>query len=100
VSNCGDLKWRFHAALYQASGSPIALKPLRSVHDNAARYVKLQLLIVQDVERELSDHHAMLAYARLRDVDMLRLHRVHCSGPADTLHDDERVGDIYLPHVA
>ncbi len=26
--------------------------------------------------------------------------RVHCSGPADTLHDDERVGDIYLPHVA
>lgn len=78
VSNWGDLNWRFHEALYRASGSRIALKLLRSVHDNAARYVNLQLIVAQDVERELSDHHAMLAYARLRDVergvDMLRRH--------------------------
>jgi DNA-binding GntR family transcriptional regulator len=78
VSNWGELNWRFHEALYRASGSRIALKLLRSVHDNAARYVNLQLLVVQDVERELSDHHAMLAYARLRDVgrgvDALRRH--------------------------
>lgn len=78
VSNWGELNWQFHAALYRASGSRIALKLLRSVHDNAARYVNLQLLVVHDVERELSDHHAMLAYARLRDVergvDMLRRH--------------------------
>ena len=78
VSNWGELNWRFHSALYQASGSRIALKLLRSVHDNAARYVNLQLLVVQDVERELSDHHAILAYARLRNVergvDMLRRH--------------------------
>ena len=74
----GPLNWRFHEALYRASGSRIALRLLRSVHDNAARYVNLQLVVVQDVERELSDHHAMLAYARLRDVDhgvdMLRRH--------------------------
>lgn len=83
VSNWGGLNWQFHAALYQASGSRIALKLLRSVHDNAARYVNLQLLVVQDVERELSDHHAMLAYARLRDVergvDMLRRHLARVS---------------------
>ena len=78
VSNWGELNWRFHEALYRASGSRVALRLLRSVHDNAARYVNLQLIVVQDVERELSDHHAMLAYARLRDVehgvDMLRRH--------------------------
>ncbi len=78
VSNWSELNWRFHETLYRASGSRIALKLLRSVHDNAARYVNLQLIVVQDVERELSDHHAMLAYARLRDVergvDMLRRH--------------------------
>lgn len=78
VSNWADLNWRFHAALYQASGSRIALKLLRSVHDNAARYVNRQLAVVRDVERELSDHHAILAYARLGDVergtDMLRRH--------------------------
>lgn len=78
VGNWGELNWRFHEALYRASGNRIALRLLRSVHDNAARYVNLQLVMMQDVERELSDHHAMLAYARLRDadrgVDMLRRH--------------------------
>ena len=78
VGNWGELNWRFHEALYRPSGNRIALKLLRSVHDNAARYVNLQLLVMQDVERELSDHHAILAYARLRDVergvDMLRRH--------------------------
>ena len=78
VDNWGELNWRFHEALYSPSGRRIALKLLRSVHDNAARYVNLQLVVTRDVERELSDHHAMLAYARLRDVDrgvdMLRRH--------------------------
>jgi DNA-binding GntR family transcriptional regulator len=40
--------------------------------------IRMQLVVVQDVDRELSDHHAMLAYARLcdveRGVDMLRRH--------------------------
>ena len=78
TKNWGHLNWRFHEVLYRASGSRIALKLLRSVHDNAARYVNLQLVITRDIERELSDHHAILAYARLRDidrgVDMLRNH--------------------------
>ena len=76
--NWSALNWRFHEALYSASGSTIALKLLRSVHDNAARYINLQLAVMGDVEHELSDHHAMLAYARLRDVergvDILRRH--------------------------
>jgi DNA-binding GntR family transcriptional regulator len=67
--NWSALNWRFHEALYSPSGSTIALKLLRSVHDNAARYVNLQLAVKGDVEHELSDHHAMLAYARLRDVE-------------------------------
>ena len=78
VDNWGDLNWRFHEALYRPSGNRTALRLLRSVHDNAARYVNLQLVVAGDVERELSDHHAILAYARLRDVersvDMLRRH--------------------------
>ncbi len=79
AENWSELNWRFHEALYCPSGSRIALRLLRSVHDNAARYVNLQLVVVQgDVEHELSDHHAILAYARLRDsergVDMLRRH--------------------------
>jgi DNA-binding GntR family transcriptional regulator len=102
VSNWGELNWRFHEALYRASGSRIALKLLRSVHDNAARYVNLQLIVMQDVERELSDHHAMLAYARLRDVergvDMLRRHiaRVSRNLMASLSRDAEKG----LKHIA
>ena len=77
--NWSELNWRFHAALYRPSGSQLALKMLRSVHDNAARYVNHQLIVAQgDREHELSDHHAILAYARLRDIErgvgMLRRH--------------------------
>lgn len=78
LDNWAELNWRFHEALYRASGSRVAIRLLRTVHDNAARYVNLQLAMTRDVEHELSDHHAILAYARLRDVergvDMLRRH--------------------------
>jgi DNA-binding GntR family transcriptional regulator len=69
ISNWADLNWRFHEALYRASGTRMALRLLRSVHDNAVRYVSLQLEVMRDVERELADHQVLLAYARLRDVD-------------------------------
>jgi DNA-binding GntR family transcriptional regulator len=102
VSNWGELNWRFHEALYRASGSRIALKLLRSVHDNAARYVNLQLMVMQDVERELSDHHAMLAYARLRDVergvDMLRRHIARVS--RNLMASLSRGAEEGLKHIA
>ncbi|WP_158818836.1 GntR family transcriptional regulator [Methylocapsa sp. S129] len=102
VSNWGELNWRFHEALYRASGSRITLKLLRSVHDNAARYVNLQLMVMQDVERELSDHHAMLAYARLRDVergvDMLRRHIARVS--RNLMASLSRGAEEGLKHIA
>ncbi len=78
VENWGDLNWRFHETLYRPSGHTLALKLLRSVHDNANRYVNLQIAVARNVELELGDHRALVALARLRDtaraVDMLRGH--------------------------
>ena len=65
----GELNWRFHRALYEASGRHIALRLLKTVHDNANRYVNLQLTTAPDVEHELVDHRQLVAFARLRDVD-------------------------------
>jgi DNA-binding GntR family transcriptional regulator len=102
VDNWSELNWRFHEALYRPSGNRIALKLLRSVHDNAARYVNLQLVVARDVERELSDHHAMLAYARLRDVDRgvdaLRRHIARVS--RDLLASLTPSGDRGLKNIA
>lgn len=69
VHGWGELNWRFHHALYVASGRHIALRLLRTVHDNANRYVNLQLAVATDVENELVDHRQLVAFARLRDVD-------------------------------
>lgn len=78
VENWGELNWRFHEALYRPSGNLIALKLLRTVHDNANRYVNLQIAVVEDVERELGDHRVLVAFARLGDIrrggDTLRAH--------------------------
>lgn len=78
VENWGELNWRFHEALYRPSGHMIALRLLRTVHDNANRYVNLQIAVAADVARELSDHQALIAFARLGDirrgVDTLRAH--------------------------
>ncbi len=78
VENWGELNWRFHEALYRPSGNTIALRLLRTVHDNANRYVNLQIAVAKDVEREQADHQALVAFARLRDtrrgVDTLRAH--------------------------
>ncbi|MCK0196208.1 GntR family transcriptional regulator [Ancylobacter sp. 6x-1] len=76
--NWGELNWRFHETLYRPGGHTIALRLLRTVHDNANRYVNLQIAVAKDVEREQADHQALLAFARLRDTkrgsDMLRMH--------------------------
>lgn len=78
VENWGDLNWQFHETLYAPSGRTVALKLLKSVHDNANRYINLQIAVAQDVELELSDHRAILAYAKLKDteraVETLRKH--------------------------
>jgi DNA-binding GntR family transcriptional regulator len=68
VENWGELNWRFHEALYAPSEKKIALRLLRTVHDNANRYVNLKLALSTDVALELSDHRTLLTLARLGDI--------------------------------
>ena len=78
VENWAELNWKFHEILYKPSGNKIALRLLKTVHDNAARYINLQIAVMVDVERELTDHRTLVAYARLRDAkrgaELLRGH--------------------------
>ncbi|WP_238121057.1 MULTISPECIES: GntR family transcriptional regulator [unclassified Xanthobacter] len=86
VNSWGDFNWRFHSALYAPSGRTIALKMLKGVHDNANRYVNLQLAVVADVEHELVDHRNLVAFARLGDVEGgVKLLRKHIETVADNL---------------
>ena len=69
VDTWGELNWRFHQTLYEASDRRIALRLLKTVHDNANRYINLQLAVAADVEKELVDHRRLVAFARLRNVE-------------------------------
>ena len=48
------------------------------MHDNANRYINLQIAVAQDVAHELADHQMLISFARLGDirrgVDTLRAH--------------------------
>lgn len=86
VREWGALNWRFHHALCAASGRHLALRLLRTVHDNANRYVNLKLTVAVDPDRELEDHRRLLAFARLRDVDGgVAMLREHIRSVADSL---------------
>lgn len=101
VDNWGDLNWRFHHALYAPSGRTIALKLLKTVHDNANRYINLQLAVVADVEHELVDHRRLVAFARVRDVDGAKeLLRVHIERVAQNLVASIGEGRRKTPSVA
>lgn len=86
VETWGDYNWRFHSSLLAPSGRSMALKQLQTVHNNANRYINLQLAVVADVEHELVDHRRLLAFARLRDVEGgVRLLRDHIEHVAENL---------------
>lgn len=86
VQGWAELNWRFHSALCAPSGRMIALRLFRQVHDNAARYINLKLAVATDVDNELTDHHRLLAFARLGDVEGgVALLRDHIRQVADSL---------------
>lgn len=91
VEHWAELNFRFHESLYQSSNRSLALKLLRTVHDNANRYVNLQIAVAADVEQELMDHRNLIAFARLRDVE---------GGVAALREHIERVADGLVDAIA
>lgn len=91
VEHWAELNFRFHESLYRSSHRNLALKLLRTVHDNANRYVNLQIAVAADVEQELVDHRNLIAFARLRDVE---------GGVAALREHIERVADGLVDAIA
>ncbi|WP_319410370.1 GntR family transcriptional regulator [uncultured Cohaesibacter sp.] len=68
VKDWGPLNWQFHEALYRAANKPTTLKLLKRVHDNADRYVRLQLRLSKDAqERAHRQHQALIDAAHMKD---------------------------------
>lgn len=68
VAAWGELNWRFHSALYAPSKRQFTLGILGKLHQQSDRYLRMQLSLTHGETRARSEHRAILAAVRKRDM--------------------------------
>ncbi len=80
VAAWGDLNWQFHSTLYSAAQRPVTLGIAQRLHQQADRYMRMQLALTHGEDRAAREHRAILAAVRRRDsrraVKLLEAHIV------------------------
>ena len=102
VKEWGTLNWQFHSALYRAAKKPTTLKLLKRVHDNADRYVRLQMTLSKDAqERAHQQHQAMIDAAHMKDTylagRLLSDHINHVKGQIIAMVEAKRPTSLNSP---
>lgn len=59
--------WEFHAALYAPAGKPETLKMLADLHNKCDRYIRLQLLTGDHIQRAEDEHHELIDICERKD---------------------------------
>lgn len=65
----GALNWKIHSALYASSGCKQGIQIAQNLHNQADRYLRLQLLLTAGESRASSDHHQLVELSRAGDTD-------------------------------
>ena len=64
----GELNWQFHSTLYAAADRPVTMAIVQRLHQQADRYLRMQLALTHGESRAADEHRAILDAARRRDV--------------------------------
>jgi DNA-binding GntR family transcriptional regulator len=64
----GELNWQFHSTLYDPAARPITLAVAQRLHQQADRYLRMQLALTHGESRANVEHRAILDAARRKDV--------------------------------
>lgn len=67
VDRWSDYNWQFHSALYEAAGRTETMKILSALHKNCDRYIRLQLLDADHIERAEREHAELIDLCRARN---------------------------------
>ena len=67
IDQWNDYNFEFHAALYTPANRPETMKLLASLHKNCDRYVRLQLLGGDHIERAEAEHRELVELCRKGD---------------------------------
>ena len=68
VAAWGELNWQFHSALYAPSNRQFTLGIVGKLHQHSDRYLRMQLSLTHGESRARSEHRAILAAVRKRDM--------------------------------
>lgn len=66
ISHWSDYNWEFHSALYAPADRPETMKVLSMLHKNCDRYIRLQLLGSDHIERAQQEHAELIDLCRQR----------------------------------
>ncbi|ALM53338.1 GntR family transcriptional regulator [Halomonas huangheensis] len=93
IDNWSEYNFAFHHALYAPAELPETLAIISQLNTKSDRYIRMQLLYTQEIEKAEKEHHGLLELARKGDVDqacaLLKTHvQEACEGIVAVL--DER----------
>lgn len=67
IDQWSDYNFAFHSILYAPAGRPETMKLLATLHKNCDRYIRLQLLNGDHIERAEAEHRELVELCRKRD---------------------------------
>ena len=67
IEHWNEYNWKFHLALYNSANRPETIKILSSLHNKCDRYIRLQLLGGDHIERAEKEHHELIDLVRKRN---------------------------------
>ena len=67
IEHWSDYNWKFHSALYSPANRPETMKVLSSLHKKCDRYIRLQLLGGDHIQRAEEEHHELIRLCRERN---------------------------------
>lgn len=86
IARWSAYNWELHSALYAAAGRPETMKVLATLHQKCDRYIRLQLLDGDHIERAEQEHAELIRLCRKRSKRAVKalLHR-HIAGVEEDL---------------
>ncbi|MEG3081505.1 GntR family transcriptional regulator [Halomonas sp. 5021] len=69
INNWSEYNYAFHLTLYAPSELPETLALINQLNTKSDRYIRMQLLYTQEIEKAEEEHHALLALARKGSID-------------------------------
>ncbi len=86
IHRWNDYNWAFHSALYEAANRPETMRVLSMLHKQCDRYIRLQLLGGDHIDRAEKEHAELLQLCRKGDKRAAKaLLRQHIVGVGDDL---------------